>query len=153
MPYEDSKVTVEKSQRDIKSLLARFDVQATRFTSYPAYTVLEFVRGTEAGTRTSYRITIQPKLGEKPGLSTSAWDRAERQVWRVVYWWLKAKVEAIEFGLVEFEQDFLPYMLLQGADGRSRTMTEITFDHLAGRIAVPDDPFSGFRLALPEGRA
>ena len=151
MPYEDSKVPIEKSQRDIKSLLARFDVQATRFTSFPAYTMLEFVRGVETGSRVTYRITIQPKL-DKVGASVTMWDRAERQVWRVVYWWLKAKIEAIEFGLVEFEQDFLPYMLLADSDGQSRSVAELLFERLAGRLVLPDDPFGGLQLALPNGR-
>lgn len=152
MPYEQTLVPVEKSQQEIKGILAQMDVEATRFTSFPAYTVLEFLRRTASGERLSYRITIQPKI-DQVGAPVKAWDRAERQVWRVAYWWLKARFEAIQFGLVEFEQEFLPYMLMEDRDGRSRTTAELLWERLANRLPPsPEDPFGGIRLSLPAGR-
>ena len=38
-------------------------------------------------------------------------DRQQRQNLRALYWYLKAKIEAIEFGIVDLEQEFMPYML------------------------------------------
>ena len=40
-----------------------------------------------------------------------ATDRQQRQNLRALYWYLKAKIEAIEFGIVDLEQEFMPYML------------------------------------------
>lgn len=38
-------------------------------------------------------------------------DKQQRQNLRALYWYLKAKIEAIEFGIVDLEQEFMPYML------------------------------------------
>ena len=120
-----------------------------RFTSFPAYAWLEFVRG-GPDELIPYRIAITPKHTHGKD-ATAAWDQAERQVWRVAYWWLKSKLEAVAFGLVEFEEDFLPYMLLANEQGQPITVAHALFDRLAGRIALHDDPFGGLRPALPEG--
>lgn len=150
--YEDTSVAAEKSKGQIEKLLKKFNVRAIRFTSYPSYALLEFVR--EAGDKefVPYRLTVKPKVRDWARNTSSELDRAERQVWRVVYWWLKSKLEAIEFGLVEFEQDFLPYILLTDSQGKTDTVDHIFFERLAGRISSPDDPFAGLRPALPEGR-
>lgn len=38
-------------------------------------------------------------------------DKQQRQNLRALYWYLKAKIEAIEFGIVDLEREFMPYML------------------------------------------
>jgi hypothetical protein len=63
-------------------------------------------------------------------------DQERKQRLRALYWYLKAKVEAIMFGLVDLEREFLPYLLT--ADG------ETVFDHLGGQnmrlLAAPNEP-------------
>lgn len=51
-------------------------------------------------------------------------EREQRQNLRALYWYLKAKIEAIEFGIVDLEQEFMPYMLAPSG----RTM----YDELGG---------------------
>ncbi len=51
-------------------------------------------------------------------------DQERRQRLRALYWYLKAKIEAIEFGIVDLEQEFMPYML--AASGRT------LYDELGG---------------------
>jgi hypothetical protein len=142
--YEETSVSVDRSQQQIRTLLKKFNVQAIRFTSYPSYAILEFVRQVSDKEFLPYRITVKPKVRDWARNTAGELDRAERQVWRVVYWWLKAKVEAIEFGLVEFEQDFLPYMILATPDGED-TVAHLLFERLAGHTSLPDDPFKGLR--------
>lgn len=152
MPYDYTQVAVERSQAEIRRLLSRFNVEATRFTSFPAYALLEFVRRDPDGNGViPYRITVQPKVGKQPRNTQRELDRAEKQVWRVVYYWLKSKLEAIQFGLLEFEQEFLPHMLLADGRGREETVDKVFFERLAGRLGSPDDPFGGLRPALPSG--
>lgn len=148
--YEDTSVAVTNSKDQIEKLLKAHGVVAVRFTSFPAYAELDFVRKADASLL-PYRITIRPKLKWGARSEAKELDRAERQVWRVAYWWLKAKFEAVDFGLVEFEHDFLPYMLLQEG-GRARGAAEVFFERLAGRLAPPDDPFSGLVPAPPQGQ-
>ncbi len=149
--YEETNVPVTRSKEQIEKLLKRFQVEAVRFTSYPAYATLEFVRHPAKDHYIPYRVTVKPKVNYTRNAAAEL-DRAERQVWRVVYWWLKSKLEAIEFGLVEFEQEMLPYMLLHASDGRSETAATLFFERLAGQTALPSDPFDGLRPALPPPR-
>lgn len=51
-------------------------------------------------------------------------ERQQRQNLRALYWYLKAKIEAIEFGIVDLEQEFMPYML--AASGKT------LYDELGG---------------------
>ena len=46
-------------------------------------------------------------------------DTGERQAMRMLYWWSKHKLEAIEFGVSDFETEWLPYQLVSGRDGVS----------------------------------
>ena len=148
MPYEGTNVTVGKTQEQIKTLLGKNKVTVVRFTSFPAFALLEFARKVDTGALIPYQVRLIPKGS---GGTIAGLERAERQVWRVCYWWLKAKFEAINFGLVEFEQEMLPYMLIQGSDGQSEPMAKVFFEHLAGKLAAPVDPFGGMRPALPSG--
>ena len=52
-------------------------------------------------------------------------QKQQRQNLRALYWYLKAKIEAIEFGIVDLEQEFMPYMLAPSG----RTL----YDELGGR--------------------
>lgn len=152
MPYEQSPVDVGRTQEQIKKLLGRHNVVATRFTSFPAHALMEFVRkDPDTGRLIPYRVTVRPKAAGKQRAGSCTLDQAERQVWRVVYWWLKSKLEAIQFGLLEFEQEFLPYLLLDDGSGRRDTVDHIFFERLAGRLASSNDPFGGLRPALPSG--
>ncbi len=148
MPYESSPVSTDRSQAQIRKLLGAQGVVTTRFTSFPSYALLEFVKESK-GQITPFRITIKPKVDSRSRSPAKELDRAERQVWRVCYWWLKSKLEAIEFGLVEFEQEFLPYMLIADSQGRDEVVAKVFFERLAGQIGPgPGDPFGGLRPAL-----
>ena len=151
MPYEDTAVAVSKSQEQIRKLLTKLNVVATRFTSLPSEGIIEFVRKSDDATTIPYRITIRPKINPEYA-SVSQWDRAERQVWRVAYWWLKAKLEAIDFGLREFEHEFLPDMMVVNSRGQQSTVASRVFERVANRLGPSgDDPFGGMKV-LPPGQ-
>lgn len=38
-------------------------------------------------------------------------ESERKQKLRVMYWYLKTKIEAIQFGLIDLEEEFLPYLL------------------------------------------
>ncbi len=150
--YEDTSVPAAKSKEQIEALLKKFAVQAVRFTSFPSYALLEFVRKEKDGRLVPYRVVIKPRVKQFARNATRELDQSERQVWRVAYWWLKSKIEAIDFGLVEFEQDFLPYMLVADNQGRSQTVSDVLTERLTGKmVTAPDDAFGGLHPALPSG--
>ncbi len=148
--YEETNVSVERSQAQIRKLLQKFGVERMRYTSLPSEALLEFVR-VDKGKPTPYRIVIRPKLKGWSRSVDKELDLAERQVWRVVYWWLKAKLEAIEFGLLEFEREMLPFMLISVSQGRSATVGDVLPKHLQGALSPGEDPFQGVQPALPAG--
>lgn len=59
--------------------------------------------------RVSFRLIVNYKT-----------DKERNQKLRALYWYLKAKIEAIQFGLVDLEQEFLPYLIT----GSGRTVYE-----------------------------
>ena len=151
-PYETTQVPVDKSQAQIRTLLNTHKVEVIRFTSFPAYALIEFGRrATKESPLIGYQLTITPRLGNFNTDPINAADKAERQVWRVAYWWFKSKFEALDFGLVEFEQEFLPYIMLN-VGGKQSTVAQAFFENMAGRLRSPDNPFEGTRLMLPEGK-
>lgn len=149
--YEDTNVPKARSQEQIEKMLRKFGVQAVRFTSFPSYATLEFVRKEKDGRLSPYRIVVKPKVQSYARYPDKELDRAERQVWRVAYWWLKSKIEAIDFGLVEFQEDFLPYLMVTNSQGRSDTAGRMITERLGGLMTSPEDPFGGLRLGLPTG--
>lgn len=125
-PYRDTEVKVSNSQEAIRKLLSKHDVKATRFTFAGDLAAVEFVRHDQP-----YRITAR-------GLGMD--DKSDRQIWRVLYFWLKSKMEAIDFNLMKFETEFLPYAVI--SNGRkSATVAEAVRPRLEAGTLDPDDPF------------
>ena len=48
-------------------------------------------------------------------------ESRKRQAYRIFYWYLKTKFEAIDTGLIEFEQEFMPHIAL-GKGGKISNM-------------------------------
>lgn len=72
-------------------------------------------------------------------------SQAQRaQMLRALFWYLKAKIEAIEFGLLDTEQAFLPHMLTPGGQTVFERVQEGDMEALIGpdMIALPagEDP-------------
>jgi len=56
-------------------------------------------------------------LARSAAQSEALWQQACRARWRALLLCIKAKLEAIESGITEFEDEFLPYIVLP--DGRT----------------------------------
>lgn len=124
-----------------------------RFSSFAAYSLLEFAttQGKD-GPVLGYKITLTPRTDPLARNPLAYAEQAERQVWRVAYFWLKAKYEAIDFGLVEGQQEFMPYMMLD-VGGESKTVAQAFFESMAGRLQESSDPFRGAKVhMLPSGQ-
>lgn len=134
-PYADTKVHYLKSQGEIGALLSKNGVQDTRFTNLSSIgqLILEFTRpqmlpdGREI--RPAVRILV-------PDIN----DDNRNQKHRLLYWFLKSKFEALEAGLVEFIEEFFPYMLVPHGD-RVATIYEVLGARYTQALAsgqVPD---------------
>lgn len=65
--------------------------------------------------RNDREFTITP-TGKKRSATqaTAAWEQATRQRWRALALVVKAKLEAVDSGITEFEDEFLAHIVLPG---------------------------------------
>jgi hypothetical protein len=129
--YAQTRVSPGQSHEAIEKLLGRIGVDAFRWTSLIDREGIEFNWPRPDGTPIGFRLVIR-------------FDTAARraQMLRALFWYLKAKIEAIEFGLLDMEQAFLPHMLTPGG----RTVFERVQQGDMEALIGPD------MIALPEGR-
>lgn len=113
--YAATRVSPGRSKEQIEELLARVGAVGFRWssrTTMPGEEILEAALEWD-GKELAFRLTASYED-----------ERERKQMLRALYWHLKAKIEAIQFGLVELEREFLPYLLT--AKG------ETIFDELGG---------------------
>ncbi len=137
-PYRKTEVSVERSQHELRKLLARYGVNDLQFTyRREAGIQIMFARPDEVGHMSAYRLRA---------MLLSPDDQGERQAMRMLFWWTKHKVEAIDFGISDFETEWLPYQLIAGRDGSSTVAEQVMPQLRAGGTNI--DPF---QPALPSG--
>jgi hypothetical protein len=137
---EHTEVSVEKSRAEIEGLIVRYGATSTAFFSGPEESMIAF----EAkGRRVIFRLPL-PSRAQKEianyrhstgkwiprnaaGMQT-AWEQACRQRWRALALVIKAKLEAVETGISQFEDEFLANIVMP--DGQTVS------DHVRPRIAA-----------------
>lgn len=138
-PYRGTEVTVDKSQAEVRSLLKGYDIEDMQFTTRRGglFTLI-YARPQELGHLNVYRHEVQSLTDDSQG---------ERQAMRMMYWWMKAKLETVKFGIADFETEFLPYQLISGEEGEVTLAEKVLPQLRAGGTDV--EPF---RPALPAPR-
>lgn len=98
MPYEGTKVSIGQTQTTIRKMLLDFGVERVGFAE-------------EFGARAS--VGVEFVFDNTLVRVTCPVDESDdaRRVWRVVYWSLKSRFEAIDTGLEVFEQAFLAHVV------------------------------------------
>ena len=100
--YRGTVVPAHKSRDEMEKILKRVGAEGFRWSSFGGRETLEaFIKWNEK--TIAFRLAVD---------YTS--EREQMQKLRALYWYLKSKLEAIEFGLVDIEQEFLPYLLTKG---------------------------------------
>lgn len=118
--YQDTNVEVERTQMELAKMLRAYGADQFGFSEAPEQAELGFRKGTLA---VRMRVPIKPMTEE----AARAWARSRRssmdkavagrreqearRVWRVLYWLVKSRMEAIEAGVETFEQAFLAHLL------------------------------------------
>lgn len=119
---------MSRSQEAIRKMLMENGAMIHQFTEMPTECVIEVKWARRV--RVNNVDVIQPLR-----VRVSTKGRKVQQVWRVLVHHLKAKFEVVRFGVLTFEEEFLPYFLTHLPDGREVTVAE---------MLVP-----GLRRALP----
>lgn len=137
LPYQDSPVPVDRTKLQIEDLLAKAGATAVRWTtSTKERPLIEFIVSTsiegvhrEIGFRIRVPALVMAKGGEK--------IVNERASWRLVYYWLKAKLEAVRFGMQPIEQELLAQMILALPDGKGNIVSTTAGEEVVKEITRP----------------
>ncbi len=127
--------------RRLRRFLNRYGATAFMYATREGLAVIEFAAA-ERHIRFSlplprrddpqFQRTPQKGLRRTQDKAYEAWEQACRQRWRALALAIKAKLEAVECGISEFEQEFLAFIV----DPASRqTMGEILRPQIADRYA------------------
>ena len=145
-PYMDTEVPYERTKAEIEILLRSYGVKGIRWTSLEGQDdVLEFiVEANVQGVRRQLGIAVKPphiyiqkKLHGKLVKTENI-----NQEYRLLFHWIKSKVEAVVWGLSTVEREFLSEVLLRLPDGRQSTVGDVVVN-LMSKDTLQSLPFYG----------
>jgi hypothetical protein len=144
IPYSATTVPPERTQAQIQKLLYDYGVEGVQWTSVrvgqAAQLELRFVVKGEDGRRFTAR--VRPPLMIQRRREESLQQAASL---RLMYHWLKSKMEAISYGLVSFEEEFLSNITGKLPSGQEVSIGDLLIPKLAG-LDLTD-----LARSLPEG--
>ena len=142
----ETKVPIEKTRAEIESTVRRYGADAfisgwegdrasVQFRCHGRYVKLSMVlparSAPEFATTTKGNQHIKSEVARSRASGDKLWDQACRQKWRALALMIKAKLEAIESGIVTFEEEFLAHVVMP--DGRT------VYEHAKGPLQVAYD--------------
>ena len=125
--YQNTSINWARSQAQIMQLLEEREIRETRFTNISYETAikagLEMVEDTTAIMLEFFKpIQLSDGVGGTipvriiiPNVPID--ERKKNQAYRIFFWYLKTKFEAIDTGLIEFEKEFMPHIALGKGSG------------------------------------
>jgi hypothetical protein len=138
-PYENTTVDPDKTKADIDRLLRGYGVSAIQWTTdYQnnqvklAFKVEAEISGVkkiiglqlEPPTFAKKRRSYNPRTGKNEEVYAPNWA----QSMRLLYYWLKAKLEAVAYGFTSVEKEFLSQVIVSLPNGQTRTVGELITD-------------------------
>jgi len=126
--YKNTKVDYAKSQVCISKLLNQNGIKDIQHSSYQDKAQIMFIK----------ELKVEDKM-MKVGVKISVPEVSEKnknQLYRALFYYLKAKFESLTFGFVEeyneaFIKEFMPYLI---ADKQGRTVADIILPRLEKAI-------------------
>lgn len=118
---ENTSVSVEKSRAEIEDILMRYGADGFSYATMNGIVQIEFLASErrvrfvlDLPRRDEKRFTHTPSRGNArtDAQAFAAWEQACRQSWRALALVIKAKLEAVESGISEFEEEFLAHVVL-----------------------------------------
>ena len=123
---ESTTVSAQNSRAEIEKILQRYGANSFMYGWEEAHAMVQFqadgrlirfiVKMPNAQDR---EFTHTPTRGNvrSPTQAQTAWEQATRQKWRALALVIKAKLEAVDAGITEFDAEFLAHIVLP--DGTS----------------------------------
>ncbi len=156
-PYADTKVDADKTQQDITQLLRKYGVSQINWSvNYDLEQVqLDFVieymkQEDQSPHRIAVRVkppmfaatrrTWDPKSGQYRKQDMANWA----QSMRLLFHWIKAKLEAVSFGLNSVEKEFLSDIVTTLPDGSRMTIWDMISRQMASNSLMLEFKEAGF---------
>ena len=116
-PYRHTTVNYMKTQVKVNELLKRYDIVDTRWTNLKDQVVFEFNKLVE--------LEGQERLAGVRIVIQGVDDGNRNQLHRALFYYLKSKMEFLDFGFIEFLQEFMPHLILTDKSGRDITAYQL----------------------------
>lgn len=117
--YQQSSTPVAKSQEDIRRILSKYKADGVQF-SEDWKTMTLFVRFLYTIGMTQHAVVFKVPIPKADHISERGRKRTaiqtqklqeqyERGIWRAVFWAIKSRMEAVDFGIETFAEAFLSH--------------------------------------------
>jgi hypothetical protein len=148
-PYESTKVDPDQTKMQIDKLLRDYGVSQVQWTTDYANNQVKLAFRVEAeinGVKKIIGLQLEP-----PTFATKrkTWNPAKGYVtvyapnWsqsmRLLYYWLKVKLESVAYGFSSVEKEFLSQVIVSLPNGQVRTVGDLLSDpERLGKLALED---------------
>ena len=116
-PYQHTTVNYMKTQVKVSELLRKYDIVDTRWTNMKDQVIFEFNKMVE--------IESQERLAGVRIVIKGVDEGNRNQLHRALFYYLKSKMEFLDFGFIEFLQEFMPHLILTNKSGQSITAYQL----------------------------
>lgn len=129
-PYDRTEIDVIKSQNDIQKLLLEYGAEGIQWIVFrDALPRLAFIiEANINGTRKKIGVKIDAPI-IRPKNSPQGINY--QQSMRVLYWYIKSKLEAVAYGVKTFEKEFLDDLVYRLPDGREVKVGDMILKQVA----------------------
>lgn len=136
-PYKNTRVNYNDSKQDIQEMLAEFGVIGLNWKentfSLKRETMPELsfmLRAITKGEERKFAVLIKPPMLMKKKGNRYSEDVADPDAsMRLLYWYLKARLEGVRFGLEDIFDAFLSRVITALPDGTTSTVAETIREH------------------------
>lgn len=132
-----TEVPVDRSEQEIKRVLREYGATKIGTMSEPGRATLYFdVKGREVQIAIPMPKTAAPDVPRQTRATRDA-DAEERRRWRVLVLWTKGMFEAVNSGIMTFDQAFLGYLVVPGKGTTIGSMIVPNLDALYAGESLP----------------
>lgn len=129
-PYDRTEIDVIKSQNEIQKMLLMYGAEGIQWIVFrDALPRLAFIIEADInGIRKKVGVQIDPPI-TRPKNSPQGINY--KQSMRLLYWYVKSKLEAVAYGVKTFEKEFLDDIVYRLQDGREVKVGDLILKQVA----------------------
>jgi hypothetical protein len=148
---QGTEVPADRSRAEIERVLTRYGAEEFMYGWDSRHATVGFIAG---GRHVRFLLPMpaaseftSTPTGRRRTASTArdAWEQSKRQRWRALGLVIKAKLEAVESGIVTFDQEFLAHIVMPNG----RTVADEVVPRMVEALENGSTPAL---LALPQGK-